>query len=281
MPIDSIYPKNIRDSIDGLINEQSQLSNRIDDLEDEIHSGSYYEELLRKQNRLYGKVLVCCGDSITWGNDMPAAGITNNPEVPVYHQDGSGTINQWTSNVRMTYGYQIAARNNMTFYNCGINGSTIQGMSNKYGFSLANGRYTKLPDNIDYLTILFGWNDTAYGTLGTINDTTNESYYGGFNIVMPYLIDKYPYCKICLIVPFGCDPGHRNAVRLLANKWGVACFDMYSAGTPLYYGKESSVEVDSTIVYKNQQKFQANGAHPGYEGHRQIADMLEHYLKGI
>ena len=42
----------------------------------------------------------------------------------------------------------------------------MQGLSNKAGFSLENGRYTKLPDEIDYLTIFFGWNDTAYGQLG-------------------------------------------------------------------------------------------------------------------
>ena len=100
---------------------------------------------------------------------------------------------------------------------------------------------------------------------------------------MPYLINKYPYAKICLIVPFGTDEGHRNAIRLLADKWGVACFDMMQSGTPLYWGKESDVNVDADIITENRTKFQytPTSAHPNRHGHKQIADMLEHFLRGI
>lgn len=239
-------------------------------------------DITNESNILYGKTIVCCGDSITAGDDMDSAGITDNPNIKMYQWNQS-TL-KWqnlTSQVKETYGYQIASRNNMIFYNGGVGGSTMQGLSNRAGFSLANGRYTKLPPKIDYLTIWFGWNDTAYGTLGTINDSTNESFYGGYNVVLPYLIDKYPYAKIALIVPFGTDADHRQAVRLLANKWGLACFDMYQGGTPLYYGKEESVGVEQSIVTSNRAKFQANGAHPNFKGHRQIGDMLEHFLRGI
>lgn len=118
-------------------------------------------------------------------------------------------------------------------------------------------------------------------TLGAITDDTNASYYGGFNVVLPCLIDKYPYTKIGLIVPFGSSAEHREAVRLLANKWGVAVFDNYQGGTPLYYGKEDSVGVDASIVTSNRAKFQANGAHPNYKGHRQLADMIEEWMRGI
>lgn len=232
-------------------------------------------------NTLYGKVLCCCGDSITYGDDMDTEGITNDSNITVYQSDASGDFAETTSEYRKTWNWQIASRNNMTLYNAGVNGSTMQGIAEKNGFSLANGRYTKLPDNIDYLLIWFGWNDTAYGTLGTINDSTNESYYGGYNVVLPYLINKYPYTKIGLIVPFGTDAGHRDAIRQLGNKWGVAVWDNYQGGTPLYYGKEDSVGVDASIVTANRAKFQANGAHPNYKGHKQLADMIEEFLRGI
>ena len=238
------------------------------------------DEKLAEGNTLYKKIICCCGDSITYGDDMDQDGFTDNPDIDVY-QWSSSQWNKLTSSVRMTWGYQIASRNNMTFYNGGVNGSTMQGISEKNGFSLENGRYTQLPNNIDYLVIFFGWNDTAYGELGTISDATNESYYGGYNVVIPYLQNKYPYAKICLVVPFGCDAGHRNAIRQLCNKWGLACFDMYGAGTPLYYGKEDSVGVEQSVVTANRAKFQANGAHPNYKGHKQIADMLENFLRGI
>lgn len=211
-------------------------------------------------NILSGKTLVCCGDSITEG----------------YHAGIDPTTGLYKS-----YGWQIANRNNMTFYNKGVSGSTMQALENHNGFSIANGRYTQLPDNIDYLTIWFGWNDNAYGTLGTINDDTNQTFYGAYNVVMPYLINKYPMAKICLIVPYGSSYGHREAVRLLANKWGVACFDMYQGGTPLFFGKETYVNVDPSIVASNKTKFLADGTHPNFDGHRELADMLEHFLRGL
>lgn len=232
-------------------------------------------------DKLYGKVLCCVGDSITWGGDMDIEGITDESKITVYNCDASGTFTQTLSQFRKTYGWQIADRHNMTFYNGGVSGSTMQGIPGHKGFSSENGRYTKLPDNIDYLLIWFGWNDNAYGTLGSITDATNESYYGGYNVVLPYLIDKYPDTKIGLIVPFGSSAGHRQAIRDLGNKWGLAVFDNYQAGTPLYFGKEDSVGVDPDIVAANQEKFQANGAHPNYKGHKQLADMIEAWMNGI
>lgn len=233
-----------------------------------------------KSNILAGKVIVTVGDSITYGADMqmePTLGPIENP--------GSN------EGKYKSYGWQIASRNNMIFYQKGISGSTMQGainpngtdkgdISKKNGFSKELGRYTQLPDEIDFLTIMFGWNDTAYGTLGTINDTTNETYCGGFNVVMPYLIQKYPYTTIVLIVPFGCSDGHRQAVRDLAEKWGVGCFDMCDSSLPFYYSEEKDdIAINSTIKQLRIKLHQVNGAHPGYEGQYIISTRLEDYLR--
>ena len=220
-----------------------------------------YEAII-KSNVLYGKTLVTVGDSITYGADMDEEGIAEDKTL-------------------MTYGWQIANRNNMKFYNLGNSGSTMADVEGRRGFSKENGRYTQMPEHIDYLTIFFGWNDAAYGKLGTIDDTTNETYYGGFNVVLPYIIKKYPDAKICLIVPFGTSPGHRQAVRDVANKWGVACFDMHQGGTPFHFTKEADVKVDPEIAEFRRKQYQANGAHPGYKGHCLIGRMLEHFLRGI
>ena len=221
-------------------------------------------------NILAGKVLVTIGDSITYGADMQmeSNGVIENPGP----NEGK----------YKSYGWQIAQRNNMIFYQKGISGSTMQGavnpngtdkgdISKKNGFSKEYGRYTQLPDDIDFMTIMFGWNDAAYGTLGTINDTTNETYYGGFNVVLPYLIHKYPYTTIVLIVPFGTTTAHRQAVRDMAQKWGVGCFDMCANDLPFYYSEESDdVAVNAEIKKLRIELNQVNGAHPGYQGHYAI-----------
>lgn len=246
-----------------------------------VNGKSLPDVLLGAGDILYGKILCCCGDSITYGDDMDSEGITNESPITVYQSDSAGNFTETTAGFKKTWNWQIAERNKMTLYNAGVNGSTMQGIENKNGFSLANGRYTKLPDSIDYLLIWFGWNDAAYGTLGLITDTTNESYYGGYNVVLPYLINKYPYAKIGLIVPFGTDANHRNAIRQLGNKWGVAVWDNYQGGTPLYYGKEDSVGVEQSIVTSNRTKFQANGAHPNFKGHRELGAMIEHWMRSL
>ena len=230
-------------------------------------------------NILAGKILVTIGDSITYGADM--------------QMESNGAIENPGPNEGKykSYGWQIAQRNNMTFYQKGISGSTMQGavnsngtdkgdVSKKNGFSKENGRYTQLPDDIDFMTIMFGWNDAAYGTLGTIDDTTNETYCGGFNVVMPYLIHKYPYTTIVLIVPFGTTAKHRQAVRDMAQKWGVGCFDMCANDLPFYYSEESDdVAVNEEIKKLRIELNQVNGAHPGYQGHYAIGTRLEDYLR--
>lgn len=234
-----------------------------------------------KSNVLYGKTLCVAGDSITYGYAMPSDGIAATSSITMYQSDENGNFSQVTQSFRKTYGYQIADRNNMTFYNAGISGSTLVGLTSNWGFSLENGRYTKLPNEIDYLVINFGANDTVKASVGKITDSTNTTFYGAWNVVMPYLLNKYPYTKICLFVPFGTQDTFRTAVRNIANKYGVACFDMFQAGTPLFYAKEPSVGVDANVVTSNRAKYMAETVHPNFQGHTQLADMLEHFLKGI
>ena len=236
---------------------------------------------LHSQNILYGKTLVTAGDSITFGTDIDQDGLGQNPPIEMYLNDTDGNFTRVTGLYRKVYGYQIAERNNMIFYNAGVTGSTMQGEGGSYGFSLANGRYTKLPTHIDYITLWFGWNDKAIGTLGTIDDSTNATFYGAYNIVIPYIQTNYPYAKLGLIVPYGTDEAHRNAIRELGNKWGVAVWDNYKGGTPLYYGKEDSVGVIESAITANRAKYQANGAHPNYEGQKELSHMIESWLRSI
>lgn len=229
--------------------------------------GIHFSKVTKEGNYLFGKTLVTVGDSITWGADMDAPGIAED-----------GTL--------MSYGWQIADRNGMIFHNKGVSGSTMIASTARNGFSNENGRYTKLPDNIDYLTIWFGWNDYALileggGTVGTIEDTDTSTYYGAYNTVLPYLINKYPTAKIGLIVPFGATPEIRQAVRDIGNKWGVGVFDNYGKGTPLFYGKEADVGVSQEAINMRRSVFQANGAHPSYAGHYELSTQIEAWLRTL
>lgn len=257
---------------------RKSVQSDLDDIYAEIEELQSYRN---SHNILYGKTLVTAGDSITFGTDIDEDGLGQIPPIEMYLNDSDGNFSRVTGLYRKVYGYQIAERNNMVFYNAGVSGSTMQGEGGTNGFSLANGRYTKLPSHIDYITLWFGWNDKAIGTLGTINDQTNATFYGAYNIVIPYIQTNYPYAKLGLIVPYGTDEAHRNAIRELGNKWGVAVWDNYKGGTPLYYGKEDNVGVIESAVLANRAKYQANGAHPNYEGQKELSHMIEAWLRSI
>lgn len=243
-PSDYIYFNNNK----PYLNEQSVNKKVIKDI---VKS----EMINNSTNHLEGKVLACAGDSITYGAnaDLDSAG---NP---------------------ITYGYLTAKRNNMTYLNYGVSGSTLTNYGPSKAFSYD--RYSKMADNIDYLTIFFGWNDFAYCNLGTIDDTQNNTFYGAWNFVLPYLIKKYPKTKIGLIIPYGTNAEWRNAVRLVAKKWGLPYLDLMSEGTPLFFEKE--YEVNAEIIALRKSTFLADAVHPNNTGYEYLSTIFENWIKSL
>lgn len=234
-------------------------------------------------NRFFGKTLVCCGDSITYGSylELEPAAIASSTDIDVYQRSGT-SWNKLTTDIRKTFGYQIANRNHMTFYCDGISGSTMTDNRQSGAFSRANGRYANLPENIDYLVIMFGVNDAGQDlSLGTISDNVNTTFYGAWNIVMTSLLSRYPTTKIGLIVPMAGDADFREAVRLIGNKYGVGVFDMFQAGTPLFYLKEDSVGVNASVVTANHNTYFAQLMHPNLAGHTLLGGMVENWLNSL
>lgn len=142
-------------------------------------------ELIARVNEvspLYGKKLVTAGDSYT-------------------HASFSGNYAEYDGK---NYGYYVAKRHGMTFINSGMSGSimaldkdyvanpTSVPITSRNPFSYQ--RYLDVPEDTDYLTIWFGINDNAHTNLGTIDDATNETFYGAWNKVLRYyLTKKYIY----------------------------------------------------------------------------------------
>lgn len=63
--------------------------------------------------------------------------------------------------------------------------------------------------------------------IGTINDTVKTTWMGAWNYALDYLMRKYPDAKIMIVVPYIGNRSAmvRNAVKQIAAKWGVVCFD--------------------------------------------------------
>ena len=202
-------------------------------------------------SHLTGKKLACVGDSITQATNPDGGYFKNYAEI-------------------------VAERNGMTVYKDGIGGSTMTNVEGKNPFCV--NRYLNVPADFDILTIWFGWNDNAYATVGTIEDTTDTTYYGAYKKVLEYYITTYPTKKIGLIVPYGNSnvERFRVAVRELSAMYGVPCLDLADGKQcSLLWGTASDAQLArrAALTY--------DGTHPNQVGHEYLSTMYEAFIKSL
>lgn len=199
-------------------------------------------------NPLYGKKLVHCGDSITEAR---------NPDGGNFY----------------SYGEIVANRNGMTCVKDGIGGSTMTNVEGKNPFCVS--RYLNHTD-FDYLTIWFGWNDGAYATLGTIEDTEDTTFYGAYKKVLTHYVTNYPTKKIGIVVPYGFRTNIQQAVREISEMFGVPCLDLADGKRcSLIWGEDNDAQLArrAALTYDT--------THPNQAGHEFIATMYEHFLRSL
>ena len=214
-----------------------------------------------------GASAVFIGDSITYGSGTTKA----------YHQ------------------YLKESLSLSSALNHGINSSTISANSD-YGTTkqpLIN-RYTSIPD-ADLITIFMGTNDYGHETpLGTINDSTDVSFYGALNVIIPALKEAHPYSRIVLLTPihrygFGTSGilgtaftydhipngagyslgDYVNAIKNIGNKYSVPVIDLYTL-----------FDLDVTDQSIRTQ-YIPDGLHPNAAGHEILANLIKNELKKI
>ena len=227
---------------------------------------------------LYGKKWVACGDSFTHGD---FTGISDQKEYQFQDAPYQGE--------NMVYPFFIGRRTGAIVVNEAVNGSSMgykSGVSNC--FSEANGRYTQIPADADYITLYFGINDGANHKnipLGTIDDETNETFYGAWNVVMNYLITNRPNAKIGIIISNACDSiDYPNAEIAIAKKYGVAYLDINGdPKIPIVFRTNGKSDLSSAI--KNQRNLQyfvseTNG-HPNVACHKDESTIIQAWLERI
>lgn len=292
-------------------------------------------------NVLYGKTLASIGDSITEG--LMAGNISLSDYYPI-----SGSKKE-------TFAYVIAKRYGMKWYNYGKSGSTMGDIyavgADRNGFSKADGRYTQMAKDIDYLIIMFGTNDSDYGTwmkaeeyiknkygtykmfpakghsvgedgvmtqeeyqevlsysgeidgneytgleywkkqyIGSINDNTNKTWCGAWNIVLEYLLTNYKNSKILIwLNPTNYD--FDDSSIKLAAKWGIPYINMHDINTPTIWARKEQentliggVKMNSFVKDRGITKldiYTADGLHPNSNGYDRISNVIAGHLLNI
>lgn len=195
-------------------------------------------------NVLHGKKWVACGDSFTEGDFHNS--LTDDYTFTSGLYAGENKV----------YPFWIGRRNpDLTVINEAISGSTMGAGSN--GVNPFSGtRYTNIPSDADYITLMFGINDNGHGVpIGTINDNDNTTFYGAWNVVLAYFIKNFPFAHIGIIIGPGMQTSsgqnYANAEIAIAKKWGIPYlniqFESGGGKIPLML-RTSNPDVNATIT---------------------------------
>ncbi len=152
-----------------------------------------------------------------------------------------------------------------------------------YAFSVE--RYKHVPVDADYITLWFGINDATTRELGTINDNTNETFYGAWNLVLQYLIEHHPYAKIGIIVTNGTRVDvFKQAIRDVALKFGIPTLDMVKdSQVPPIFERDASLGYSSVIqgIRSNAFRVSETDGHPNPKAHEYESFFIENWLRSL
>lgn len=232
-----------------------------------INIDDYIKNQIAKTDALYGKKYVACGDSFTAG-----AGLT-------------GDDYDYAWNTAKSYPWWIAKRHNMTLVNEAISGSdftNVSGAVNPFSAS----RYTKVPADADYITLMFGLNETnlTREQIGSKTDSDNTTLWGAYNVVFEHFLTRMPFAKIGVIIPDSwMIDSYASTVREICEYWGIPYLDLKKdARVPMGIGGRYS-EVSLKAVELRNTAFQLSNTdqHPNVKAHEYRSTFIENFLKSL
>lgn len=230
-------------------------------------------------NVLFGKKLVACGDSFTEGD------FTGYTDENGLSGKNSPIIYDKVRGMYKTYPWWIAERNNMILVNEAKCGTTMTYIP-EYTNAFSETRYKNLPKDADYILIKFGINDETghkNAPLGTIDDTTNATFYGAWNVILEYLITNHPWAKIGIIVTNGTSENYANAIRESAKKWGIPYLDEANGeNVPLLNRTNKSYVCKKAKDLRDaQMKVGETNGHPNVKAHEYESTIVENFLRSL
>ena len=150
-------------------------------------------------------------------------------------------------------------------------------------------RWNTIPE-ADLIQIFMGTNDYGHGTpLGTIEDTTDVSFYGALNVILPALQQKYPKSRIVVVTPlhrYNADTIYQDlnydyephpvsgktlkdyvdAMKEVCERYSIPVIDLFSTSGL------------NPIVSSIKEMYMPDGLHPNAEGHKLMAKIMKYHL---
>ena len=182
------------------------------------------------------------------------------------------------------YVNQVAKILNAEALNYGISGTRIAKQKEVSELAIWDydflSRAETMEDGVDLVIVFGGTNDYGHGLapLGSIDDQTSYTFFGGVKTLINYLIDRYGKEKIIVVSPLRRYQDEQkdpfNGVSLstyvsiesyVCNVLGVKFLDLFNNGIP----KPETAEGD---------KYTVDGLHPSDFGHRFIAEKISEFI---
>ena len=244
---------------------------------------------IANKNILNGKKWAVCGDSFSNGDFANA--LDNDYIITEGRYKGKNKV----------YGYLIGNRNNMNIQHLAVGGQTMATPSDgSFLNCFSNNIYKTIDSDVDYITLYLGINDSHHrpnstGTdgedtsgiieLGTISDMTINTFYGAWNVVMQYLIEKHPFAHIGIIVSNGCETDeYRMATIDIAKKWGVPYIDLNGdERTPMML-RSTNPNISSDVKLARNKAMAVNwgiNGHPSAKTHEYESYFIENFLRSL
>ena len=213
---------------------------------------------------LYRKKLLVFGDSMAYGHTIPDK--------------------VWVK--------LLADKYNMTLTNKAQNGTTIVRKTTTISgseFLDTDSVYAKVMDNLnnpveaDYVVVFGGTNDIARNDqcpLGTIDDTSSQTFYGALNAICQRLIQTYPTGCICFITPYIRNAGlatteiskqYVKAIHNVCEKWG---------GIPVFDNTVNGA-LDFSNSYQVNALTMQDSYHLNENGHKRAMHKYEVFLQSL
>lgn len=130
--------------------------------------------------------------------------------------------------------------------------------------------------------------------IGSISDTSKDTWYGALNTAVSYLLTNHPKAKIILVASYTPEsPKYADAVVAVAKKYGVRYFDFRDVphwpvsangnwqvlNNPSRadgkWPSESGLMYSATIFGRNQALYIYDSAHPTNKGYEEMSHLLE------
>ena len=237
-----------------------------------------YENLpLWSDAQLEGKTLVTCGDSFTEGDfwDYIDAEGKNDRRSPEIYESEWGCYK--------TYPYWIAKRNGMKLVNMAKCGATLALSADKKCECFVTEKLHSIPKDADYILFKFGINDSWRLPVGTIDDTTPDTFCGAWNIVLSWVIENCPDAKVGVIASNHCKTKEwSDATVMMCEKYGVRCLNEESEDVPYFYEQKFRACPDDIREAMNAKyRVSEKNKHPNVAAHRIESLIVEKFLRTL